>query len=197
MINKENDNRIWTVSILDWKDYGRDPWVSSFTSEKAANKFADEAIKKLTRYGVYDNMSVVIDNTPADDTLYLEWIDREYGPDNSRIYKRFEIFDTPVLFTDIPVRGHDYYNAVPYLHVYDLRHGDDDSIPLTLEKQVIVNRFGTILSPVAFIDNCQRKEISDDDWSYMSDLPDCTLKEFMEELWRKEDEDNDKSNRDS
>lgn len=179
---------IWTVAIINWKDYNCSPWVSSFTSEEAANKFAEAVIKKLTRYGVYDDMSVVIDSTPVDDMLYLKWIDDEYGPDDSRLYKRFEIFDTPVLFTDNRMGCYDYYGAIHYLNVYDLRHGDDDSIPLTLEEEVTVNRFGTILSPVELLGDDKRRNITDDDWSYMSDLPDCTVKEFMDELWRKEDE---------
>lgn len=178
---------IWTVAIINWKDYDCSPWISSFTSKEAAHKFADEATKKLTRYGVYEDMSIIIDSTSVDDMLYLKWIDDEYGPDDSRLYKRFEIFGTLVLFTDNNISGYDYGEAIKFLNVYDLRHGDDDSFPLTLEEVVTVNRFGTILSPVEFLGDSIRRNITDDDWSYISDLPDCTVKEFMEELWRKED----------
>lgn len=188
--------QVWTVTILNNADPGYQPWTSSFSSERAADSFMDEAIRKLERYGMRENVSVIKDNMPLDDKEYLNWIDAEYGPDNSRLYKRFEIFGTPVLFIDNNFGGYDYYNAIHYLHIFDLRHGDDDSIPLTLEETVTVNRFGTILSPVDFLeitssgDYCGRRSICDDDWSFCSDLPDCTLKEFMEELWRKEDEDN-------
>jgi hypothetical protein len=32
------------------------------------------------------------------------------------------------------------------MHVYELRHGDDDSIPCSIENSVVVNLYGTFIS---------------------------------------------------
>lgn len=47
-------------------------------------------------------------------------------------------------------------------NIYDLRHGDDDSIPCTVEKSVLVNHYGTFMTvkPLAV-----PMDISD--WSYL------------------------------
>ena len=83
---------IWTVALINHFDYEAYPWISSFTSEEAADAFMAEADKKLVKYGVRDNFVIEKDNMAVDSTEYLNWIDREYGPDSSRLYKRFEIF---------------------------------------------------------------------------------------------------------
>jgi len=67
------------------------------------------------------------------------------------------------------------------LYAYDLRHGDDDGIPCTLEKSVTVNYFGTVLSSRPFhIPKEGYRRIGEDDYSF-SGLPECTLADYMKE----------------
>jgi hypothetical protein len=54
------------------------------------------------------------------------------------------LFGKPVLYVDMRI---DPNSLPPGLYTYDLRHSDDDwSQPATLEKQVTVNYFGTVIS---------------------------------------------------
>lgn len=101
-------------------------------------------------------------------------------------FARFEIFDTPALFTEL--RPGDIVGVpdLDKLHRYDLRHGDDDSFPVTLEHRVVVNRFGIIFAAVPLLDEHVRsRAITEDDWGYRSDLEDCTPTEFLSDLVRK------------
>ena len=96
---------------------------------------------------------------------------------------RFEIFDTPALFTEL--RPADFVGVpdLDKLYRYDLRHGDDDSFPVTLEHCVVVNRFGTVYTTTPLLgEDDYSRTITDDDWSYCSNLADCTPTEFLAEM---------------
>ena len=113
---------------------------------------------------------------------FLDGID-VLGEPRDMTFARFDIFDTPALFTEL--RPSDIVGVpdLDKLHRYDLRHGDDDSFPVTLEHRVVVNRFGTIFTAVPLLDEHVRsRSITDDDWGFCSDLADCTPTEFLAEL---------------
>jgi len=93
-------------------------------------------------------------------------------------YDGFELFGREVLFSqfridrDTPPKG---------IYAYDLRHGDDDGTPCTLEKHVVVNHFGTVLSNRPFsLPKEGYKLIGEDDYSF-SGLPECTLTDYMKD----------------
>lgn len=88
----------------------------------------------------------------------------------------FELFGREVLFSQVRIER----DTIPAgIYAYDLRHGDDDGIPCTLEKNVRVNYFGTVLSnkPFKLPDEGYRR-IGYDDYGFSS-LPDCTLSDYM------------------
>lgn len=98
-------------------------------------------------------------------------------------FERFEIFGVPALFTEMRANNIIGVPGLDRLHRYDLRHGDDDGIPITVERRVLVNRYGTIFTAVPLLavdETC--KAISDDDWGFDSDLDDCTPMAFLAEL---------------
>ncbi len=98
-------------------------------------------------------------------------------------FSRFEIFGIPALFTEMRANDIIGVPGLDKLHRYDLRHGDDDAIPLTVEHRVVVNRFGTIFTAAPLLsDDVKSKDISDDDWGFASDLDDCTPMEFLAEV---------------
>lgn len=104
-------------------------------------------------------------------------------------FTRFELFDTPALLTELRPNDLKDVPGLDQLYRYDLRHGDDDSVPLTLEHCVVINRFATIYTIRPLLsDDQQYREISDDDWSYRSDLDDCTAQDFINEQQRLEKE---------
>lgn len=94
-------------------------------------------------------------------------------------FEPFELFGKVVLFTD----GRIDPKTVPEgLYLYSLRHGDDDSIPLTVEKHVTVNHFGNIISKreIPFPDGEEYAEIpGDDDWGYLSDMDEMTVDDYF------------------
>ena len=98
-------------------------------------------------------------------------------------FARFEIFGIPALIAD--TRRVWLPRNIPgldRLYAYDLRHGDDDSIPLTVEHCVVVNHFATIFTVIPLLDNLETpRDITQDDWTYRSDLADCTPLEFLHE----------------
>ena len=123
----------------------------------------------------------------ADFRLYES---REVTEPRDMTFARFDIFDTPALFTELNVRDIVNVQGLDKLYCYDLRHGDDDSFPVTLEHYVVVNRYGTIYTAVPLLDEGVRsREITEDDWGFRSDLEDCTPTEFLNELSREENED--------
>ena len=96
---------------------------------------------------------------------------------------RFEIFDKQALFADMARSNIEKLQGTDKLYRYDLRHGDDDGIPLTLERQVIVNRFATIFTAEPLLaEGEDRREIGEDDWSFLSDLDDITPEQFYMEM---------------
>lgn len=115
--------------------------------------------------------------------------------------QRFDIFGHQTLFTNLLIAlnvkkamrqlgySNDDVSKVPMLfhrakiYFYDLRHGDDDSIPLTLERLALVNRFGRIFTLEPLLKEYEdNRPIFEDDWGFQSDLPDCTLIEFVNEM---------------
>lgn len=58
-----------------------------------------------------------------------------------------ELWDRKVLFTDLRV---DKSTVPENVYCYAMRHGDDDSFPVTLEGNVIVNYFGSVLTTEPF-----------------------------------------------
>lgn len=119
---------------------------------------------------------------PKDVEFQLAGVDVLEEP-RAMTFARFEIFDTPALFTELRPCDIVGIPDLDKLHRYDLRHGDDDSFPVTLEPRVVVNRFGTIFTAVPLLDeHVQSCTITDDDWGYCSDLDDCTPTEFLAEL---------------
>ncbi len=56
------------------------------------------------------------------------------------------LFDNPVMFSEIRIDP----NTLPSgLHVYELRHADDDwGQPISLEQHVGVNFFGNVISQI-------------------------------------------------
>lgn len=99
---------------------------------------------------------------------------------------RFLIFDRKVLFSDLPPNEIDKMRGIDKLYRYDLRHGDDDSVPLTLEHRVVVNRFGTILSFIPLLaDDEKSRPLTDDDWGFSGE-DDMTPEAFYEMMIQKE-----------
>lgn len=91
-------------------------------------------------------------------------------------YDGLELFGQEVLFTGARVDR----NTLPKgIHAYDLRHGDDDGIPCTLERSVVVNHFGTVLTNRPFsLSREGYRQIGEEDYSF-SGLPECTLADYM------------------
>lgn len=124
----------------------------------------------------------IIAINPKDVEFQLVGVD-VLGEPRDMTFARFDIFDAPALFTEL--RPSDIVGVpdLDKLYRYDLRHGDDDSFPVTLEHRVVVNRFGTIFTAVPLLDEHVRsRSITDDDWGFCSDLADCTPTEFLAEL---------------
>lgn len=58
------------------------------------------------------------------------------------LFQEVNIKDNIALFTELRIDP----NTIPSnVKIYELRHGDDNSYPETIEKQVAINFFGTIL----------------------------------------------------
>lgn len=63
------------------------------------------------------------------------------------VLSEMEIWDRKVLFTELRV---DKSTVPENVYCYAMRHGDDDSFPVALEGNVIVNYFGSILTTEPF-----------------------------------------------
>ena len=100
---------------------------------------------------------------------------------------QFWIFDKPALFTDSRRQINDYPPlGLSGLYAYDLRHGDDDSEPLTLEDSVTVNWFGRIYTAEPMLEPGENmRPICPDDWGF-SDEEDLTPLQFIEKYATKE-----------
>ena len=91
-------------------------------------------------------------------------------------YDGFELFGKEVLFTQARV---DRDTLPKGIYAYDLRHGDDDGVPCMLEKRVVVNHFGTVLTNKPFrLSKDGYQIIGADDYSF-SGQPECTLADYM------------------
>lgn len=74
--------RIYTVT-LDRCDSEHMPWVSSFSSRTKAIEFKQKVEEKLDSYGVSNIFLVTMDSGELDDEQYLEWIDAEFGEEET------------------------------------------------------------------------------------------------------------------
>lgn len=101
--------------------------------------------------------------------------------------QRFEIFEKEALFTDLPADKVDALQGADKLYRYDLRHGDDDSIPLKVEMQVTVNRYGTVFTAEPlFMEGEFSRDLYDEDWGFLSDEPPMTPEQFYNAMQEKE-----------
>ncbi len=66
---------------------------------------------------------------------------------NQEVLSEMEIWDRKVLFTELRV---DKSTMPENVYCYAMRHGDDDSFPVTLERNVAANYFGSILTTEPF-----------------------------------------------
>lgn len=107
----------------------------------------------------------------------------EHNRHNS--FQQFEIFGKPALFSDSRNQIASNPLCLDCLYSYDLRHGDDDSYPCTLEHHVVVNWFGRVFTVEPLLgDDEDSRPIADDDWSF-SEYEDMTPLQFIEQ-YRKE-----------
>lgn len=91
-------------------------------------------------------------------------------------YEGFELFGRDVLFTGARI---DRDTLPRGIYAYDLRHGDDDGMPCTLGKHVVVNHFGTVLTNRPFsLPKEGYRRIGEEDYSF-SGLPECSLVDYM------------------
>jgi len=92
-------------------------------------------------------------------------------------YDLAEAAGQKVLFTPLRI---DRATVPDGFYCYDLRHADNDSIACTIENNVLVNYFGTILSEEPF-DFGKNDYIELEDSIDFLSVPKTTLQEFMEE----------------
>ena len=101
--------------------------------------------------------------------------------------QRFEIFGKEALFTDLPADKVDALQGADKLFRYDLRHGDDDSIPLKVQPEVTVNRYGTVFTTEPlFMEGEFSRDLYDEDWGFLSDEPPMTPEQFYNAMQEKE-----------
>ena len=101
--------------------------------------------------------------------------------------QRFEIFGKEALFTDLPADQVEALQGADRLYRYDLRHGDDDSIPLKVQPEVTVNRYGTVFTTEPlFMEGEFSRDLYDEDWGFLSDEPPMTPEQFYDAMQEKE-----------
>ena len=101
--------------------------------------------------------------------------------------QRFEIFGREALFTDLSADAVEEPKGIDKLYRYDLRHGDDDSIPLKVQPEVTVNRYGTVFTAEPlFMEGEFSRDLYDEDWGFLSDEPAMTLEQFYTAMKEKE-----------
>lgn len=101
--------------------------------------------------------------------------------------QRFEIFGKEALFTDLSADKVDALQGADKLYRYDLRHGDDDSIPLKVQPEVTVNRYGTVFTTEPlFMEGEFSRDLYDEDWGFLSDEPPMTPEQFYNAMQEKE-----------
>ena len=91
-------------------------------------------------------------------------------------FESVELFGKPALFTMMRI---DRQSVPPGLFVYDIRNGDNGN-PATLEKNVLVNHYGTVIlnRPIALTRGDYRRATSKD--FNFGDAKNCTLQQYME-----------------
>ena len=101
--------------------------------------------------------------------------------------QRFEIFGKEALFTDLPADKVDALQGADKLYRYDLRHGDDDNIPLKVQPEVTVNRYGTVFTTEPlFMEGEFSRDLYDEDWGFLSGEPPMTPEQFYNAMQEKE-----------
>ncbi len=91
------------------------------------------------------------------------------------------------LFSDLPADKVDALQGADKLYRYDLRHGDDDGIPLKVQPEVTVNRYGTVFTAEPlFMEGEFSRDLYDEDWGFLSDEPAMTLEQFYTAMKEKE-----------
>lgn len=91
---------------------------------------------------------------------------------NDFLFEGFELFGKPVLFTDLRV---DSLTVPKGFYKSEIRHSSiDDSVPVSVERLVVVNFFGTVISrePIGF------RMIGDDDWGFTGGQ--CYIRDWKE-----------------
>lgn len=137
--------------------------------------------------GTVSSLLTEYEDDPDARLLFLgALLKHEHGSDNS--FQQFEIFGKPALFSDSRSQISSNPLCLDNLYSYDLRHGDDDSYPCTLEHFVTVNWFGRVYTLEPLLDDDEdSRPITDDDWSF-SEEEDLSPLEFIEQH-RKEQND--------
>lgn len=74
-----------------------------------------------------------------------------------------EVLEQEALFTELRV---DPATVPEGVYCYELRHGDDDSFPAAIEKQVAVNYFGTILLTKELLKKDDYLSLTPDDFGF-------------------------------
>ena len=86
----------------------------------------------------------------------------------NRDYSVMELFGNITIFTDVKDKKMDELQGLDGLYRYDLRHGDDFGTPVTLERNVAVNRYGTVYSAVPLLADDQKyRTIGEKDWGFI------------------------------
>lgn len=68
---------VYTVAIKDLENDDGDIWISTFSTEERADKFAANAQRKLDEHGI-TTVQVCKDAGHIDDDMYLDWLDERY-----------------------------------------------------------------------------------------------------------------------
>lgn len=129
---------------------------------------------------VYAELSEYEDDPDAR-LLFLGALMRhDYNMIQANSFTQFEIFGKPALFSDSRSQISSTPLGIFALYSYDLRHGDDDSFPCTLEHEVTVNWYGRVYTLEPLLDEAEKsRPVSDDDWSF-SDEEDLSPLQFIE-----------------
>ena len=97
---------------------------------------------------------------------------------NTESFSTMELFERVVLFAD----GRIDPETVPDgLYKYSFRHGDDWSMPCSLEEKVVVNHWGDILTDKPFIlpfgEKSSYLSVTEEDWGFLEE--EMTAAEFL------------------
>ena len=73
-----------TTVTIDRCDSEYTPWVSSFSSRALALAFKQKVEAKLDSYGVSGDFLITLDSGALDNEQYLDWIDAEFGEEETQ-----------------------------------------------------------------------------------------------------------------